>query len=119
MNRLTWLLLGAALGFASSAALAFQESKGGQGSVPQAAGSAEETPLKKPLDTTGTGTSIDPGKGGTEIRIPGLGKLGTLPKFDFGLELLYGVNEAKPSDQDRSLPEPDDTRIRGSIKHRF
>ena len=117
MNRLTWLFLGATLGFVSSAAVAFQESKGVQETAPQAAGAVED-PLKKPLDTTGTGTSIDSGRG-TEIRIPGLGKLGTLPKFDFGLELLYGVNEAKPLEQDRTISEPDDTRIRGSIKHRF
>ena len=58
---------------------------------------------------------------GTEIRIPGLGKLGTLPKMDFGLELLYGASEGKPV-QD---PAPDDTAdpsdltVRGSIKHRF
>ena len=31
---------------------------------------------------------------GTEIRIPGLGKLGVLPKMDFGLELLYGAAES-------------------------
>ena len=55
---------------------------------------------------------------GTEIRIPGLGKLGTLPKMDFGLELLYGAAEAK------SVPDPlpddnQDLMIRGSVKHNF
>ena len=57
---------------------------------------------------------------GTEIRIPGLGKLGTLPKMDFGLELLYGAAEGKPS-QD-PIPEnleQQDLTIRGSVKHRF
>ncbi len=105
--------MGAVLGFASSAAVAFQESK-------QGAGQPEASGPRKALDTTGTGTSIDTRPGGTEIRIPGLGKLGTLPKFDFGLELLYGVNEAKPEAEQRGKPEPDDgTQIRGSIKHRF
>ena len=57
---------------------------------------------------------------GTEIRIPGLGKLGTLPKMDFGLELLYGATETKPA-QD---PVPDDKdnqdlTIRGTVKHKF
>ena len=54
---------------------------------------------------------------GTEIRIPGLGKLGTLPKMDFGLELLYGAAEKSPQD-----PMPDDNQdlmIRGSVKHKF
>jgi hypothetical protein len=55
---------------------------------------------------------------GTEIRIPGLGKLGTLPKMDFGLELLYGAAETK------SVPDPlpddnQDLTIRGSVKHNF
>jgi len=55
---------------------------------------------------------------GTEIRIPGLGKLGVLPKMDFGLELLYGAaeNQAQP------VPSPnpdDDLTVRGSVKHRF
>ncbi|MFN0219183.1 MAG: hypothetical protein ACKVP4_10250 [Hyphomicrobium sp.] len=58
---------------------------------------------------------------GTEIRIPGLGKLGTLPKMDFGLELLYGAADDKPVDQPPPAVEntPDDLTIRGSVKHRF
>lgn len=59
---------------------------------------------------------------GTEIRIPGFGKLGTLPKMDFGLELLYGASETGSAthEQDK-LDEnlPDDLTIRGSVKHRF
>jgi hypothetical protein len=67
-----------------------------------------------------------PGKGdsGTEIRIPGLGRIGTLPKMDFGLDLLYGAAE------DDKKPEPEftdpqdggaqrDMMIHGSVKHRF
>ncbi|MEZ5900832.1 MAG: hypothetical protein AB7S74_03670 [Hyphomicrobium sp.] len=59
---------------------------------------------------------------GTEIRIPGLGKLGTLPKMDFGLELLYGATETGPATQEPSKLDdslPDDLTIRGSVKHRF
>jgi hypothetical protein len=58
---------------------------------------------------------------GTEIRIPGLGKLGTLPKMDFGLELLYGAAEGK-SPADSPEPQDDDSRdlmIHGTVKHRF
>jgi hypothetical protein len=60
---------------------------------------------------------------GTEIRIPGLGKLGTLPKMDFGLELLYGAAEDK-TEQSSEPPAngPDaqrDLMIHGSMKHRF
>lgn len=56
---------------------------------------------------------------GTEIRIPGLGKLGTLPKMDFGLELLYGAAEGKPVQQAPEIDENSDLTIRGSVKHKF
>lgn len=61
---------------------------------------------------------------GTEIRIPGLGKLGTLPKMDFGLELLYGAAGDGKTDQNAEPPSngPDvqqDLMIHGSMKHRF
>ncbi len=57
---------------------------------------------------------------GTEIRIPGLGKLGTLPQMDFGLELLYGASDAKAAQDPvpENLQEQDLT-IRGSVKHKF
>ncbi|MEM7619785.1 MAG: hypothetical protein AAF228_04885 [Pseudomonadota bacterium] len=51
-----------------------------------------------------------------EINIPGIGKLGELPKIDFGLELLYGKDEPKI---DEAQETPDDVTIRGSVKHRF
>jgi hypothetical protein len=54
---------------------------------------------------------------GTEVRVPGLGKVGVLPKLDFGLELLYGANEPKTVPEDKT--EPADVQIRGTIKHRF
>ena len=57
---------------------------------------------------------------GTEIRIPGLGKLGTLPKMDFGLELLYGADQAPYHEQPVTPGEdPQDLMIHGSVKHRF
>ncbi len=57
---------------------------------------------------------------GTEVRIPGLGKLGVLPKMDFGLELLYGANEGnRPAAEPEDQPDTDDLRIRGTMKHNF
>ena len=57
---------------------------------------------------------------GTEIRIPGLGKLGTLPKMDFGLELLYGAAEGKaPQDPAPEDKDNQNLMIRGSVKHNF
>lgn len=62
--------------------------------------------------------------GGTEIRIPGLGKLGVLPKMDFGLELLYGAADGRKSGDDVPAPglapaPDDDMSVRGTIKHNF
>jgi hypothetical protein len=63
---------------------------------------------------------------GTEIRIPGLGKIGTLPKMDFGLDLLYGAVEEENSKTTPDFPsgpqDSDDKRdimIHGSVKHNF
>jgi hypothetical protein len=64
---------------------------------------------------------------GTEIRIPGLGKIGTLPKMDFGLDLLYGAAEDNnkvpdpidPQDNDDQRGIQRDMMIHGSVKHRF
>ncbi|MBS0233583.1 MAG: hypothetical protein JSR99_08855 [Proteobacteria bacterium] len=60
---------------------------------------------------------------GTEIRIPGLGKIGTLPKMDFGLDLLYGAAEdgtkAAPEFTSPQDDEQRDLMIHGTVKHRF
>ena len=69
------------------------------------------------LKLEGTGLSIAPSTG-TEVRIPGLGKLGILPKLDFGLELLYGAADPK-NVAPESKPDPNDVQIRGTLKHRF
>ena len=66
--------------------------------------------LKVPELSIGQGT-------GTEVRIPGFGKVGVLPKLDFGLELLYGATDRAGVPDDKS--EPSDVQIRGTIKHRF
>ncbi len=64
---------------------------------------------------------------GTEIRIPGLGKIGTLPKMDFGLDLLYGAAEdnnkvpdpIEPQDNGEQHDIQRDLMIHGSVKHSF
>jgi hypothetical protein len=60
---------------------------------------------------------------GTEIKIPGIGSVGTLPKLDFGLELLYGKGapEGFQFDQhslDQHSPEGD-VQIKGVLSHKF
>lgn len=56
--------------------------------------------------------------GGKEIVIPGIGEVGTLPKLDFGLDLLYG--SSSPQAQQKEEPaKSDDVMIKGTLKHRF
>jgi hypothetical protein len=107
-------LSGALLAIAATASFAFEEQK------------APAAPAKGAEDGAAVGAATQmqapPASKfeGTEIRIPGLGKLGTLPKMDFGLELLYGATETEKA------PEPskieggnEDLTIRGSLKHKF
>jgi hypothetical protein len=102
--------------------LAFQESStGGGSSTPAARATEPETP--KSLGDLGKGVNLKVpelsiGKDtGTEVRIPGMGTLGVLPRLDFGLELLYGANEPVGRPDDKS--QPTDMQIRATIKHRF
>lgn len=95
-----------------------------------AAGSAWAFQEERPAASTDTAPAAGVAEGadgkatsGTEVTIPGLGKLGTLPKMDFGLELLYGANENKPAvvepTNPAAVPEPEDLTIRGTMKHNF
>jgi len=106
---------GLMLAIASSSALGFQE-QGGQGAAGAPAGSAPAAAA--PEAAMVPGSVVKEPSAGTEVRIPGLGKLGVLPKMDFGLELLYGANEPKESVEEREVPT-DDLTIRGTIKHPF
>jgi hypothetical protein len=107
---------------AGTSAYAFQEQN--SGAAPQTAAEPQQAPAQDPSDKTlDLSDETAPAKGdkGTEIRIPGLGKLGVLPKMDFGLELLYGAADQKqPVGPPEAAPSPeDDLMIRGTVKHRF
>jgi hypothetical protein len=75
--------------------------------------------LKKSDDGSGLALS-SPGdaKGETELKIPGIGSVGSLPKLDFGLELLYGGGTG-PAPEKQLDDKNDDVLIKGTIKHRF
>ncbi len=80
----------------------------------------ERLPALRMIDPTAT----SPENEGTVLSIPGIGRIGTLPKFDFGLELLYGAPEGSQLDlKDKPAttgePSNNDVIIRGTIKHRF
>ena len=99
------IVLGVLLAGISQAALSFQETKGGSDDAAKAApGAALSTPTPS--------KSAD-----KEIRVPGLGTIGVLPKLDFGLELLYGASGQPGS----PIEDKQDTgaQIRGTLKYRF
>jgi hypothetical protein len=62
---------------------------------------------------------------GTDVKIPGLGTLGTIPKVDFGLDLLYGpkTGAADTMQLEQRMPESDmqksDMQIKGTFTHKF
>ena len=116
-----FIALTAALAFAGTTALAFQEQTGGGTPAEQAAPGPAAAPDKTPPSVEFGSTATPAKSEGTEISIPGLGKLGVLPKMDFGLELLYGANDGKGPAAVEELQSPagDDVTIRGSVKHKF
>ncbi|MGH1417533.1 MAG: hypothetical protein ACRBCJ_01605 [Hyphomicrobiaceae bacterium] len=102
---------------ASHSAVAFQEEQVGttaEGVV------VEKAPdLASQFDSAAGTAGTDKG---LEVRIPGLGSLGVLPKMDFGLELLYGASDS-PETTDPNVDglstEDGNLSVRGSVKHRF
>jgi hypothetical protein len=107
--------LAAALAMATTAAVAFQEQKAGT-MAPQSGDAVKVAPEAE----LGLTTTAPKSGAGTEVRIPGLGKLGVLPKMDFGLELLYGAADQKQADPlPRDDAPADDLTIRGTVRHRF
>lgn len=70
--------------------------------------------MKTPLSSLDVNDETD-SKKGTVLHIPGFGVVGTLPKLDFGLELLYSDDETKIPE----LQSEDDISIKGRFKHNF
>ena len=102
---------------ASVPAFAFQESKVGPGDKPAA--TAPIAPqIQLPEGKPGIQLSAPEVGKGTEVRIPGLGKLGVLPKLDFGLDILYGATDDRRQAPGSSA-SPDELTIKGRIQHKF
>lgn len=123
VNEMIWskaIIVGLLAGLVSTAAFAFQEQKGGVAGGGQAAPAESQAQGAAGNFATPEGEKAG-GSSGAEVRIPGLGKLGVLPKMDFGLELLYGANEIDNSVEPPKSPvdEDDELTIRGTVKHRF
>lgn len=126
MANIMRLMIGAlALGLIVLPAQAFQETTvGGKPAADAAAAAAPPAAELPKALPTGKGLQLNVpemslgGGSGTEVKIPGLGTIGKLPKLDFGLELLYGASEPKAGTPE-AKDDPNDVRIRGTLKHRF
>ena len=106
MKPVRMIILGAVFGIVSQAAFAFQETNSGAATTAPAAGAKLGVP-----------DASAPAKG-PEIRVPGLGTIGALPKLDFGLELLYGAT-GTPAAGPREDKSESGAQIRGTLKYRF
>jgi len=63
--------------------------------------------------------SLNGKTGGTELTIPGIGSVGTLPNLQFGVELLYG-SKSVPDTPQLDQPRPDgEMQIKGTLSHKF
>ena len=115
----TIALVAALAMMAGTSVLAFQEQPAAGAPAEKSANApAAQSTEPKTIDF---GSAAAPAKSeGTEVNIPGLGKLGVLPKMDFGLELLYGASDSKNTGaDDQPAPSEGDVTIRGSVKHKF
>ncbi len=125
MRLVPLVVVAGALGLLVQPVLGFQETTVGGGDQPAAGKSQPADPKATPQSSPGSLNLSIPDIGsskstGTEVRIPGIGTVGVLPKLDFGLELLYGAaGEKGVVPEDRGHPEQNDLQIRGTIKHRF
>lgn len=119
MKRLVWLVGLVCLAVASTGSLAFDQ-QGGAG-APAGGSVGQPSSGSAPLAMPDIPVSKDKG---TEVRIPGLGLIGVLPKMDFGLELLYGAQEgraaldtSKGAEIEKS--DPGELAVKGRVMRRF
>lgn len=121
INRVI-IILAVALLMGSGAAFAFKEvappKAQTETQIPSVTGQDNSGDKGKKAELDAPVSSIKPSKKkeGIELVIPGIGKLGTLPKLDFGLELLYGASEEQAEEEEF---DTDGVTIKGSVKHKF
>ena len=102
----------------STSAYAFKETPVGTADKASEVTAEAEAPTQAKAKLKSPEDDVVEGDQGLELRIPGVGSLGFLPKLDFGLELLYGAN-ASNIDDDDSQPDDLSITIRGTVKRKF
>ena len=73
-------------------------------------------PEKTAQKFDGETKKLEPQKKSSGVKIPGLGNL-SVPKLNFGLDLMYGSPES--DDTDLSFSGDNDLTILGKVKRRF
>ncbi len=106
------LAFSAASAFGVSEAFAFQETEIVVTEQPLVSGSINKS--KSEFNAPKSVVSDEDER--TSIRIPGFGVVGTVPKLNFGLELLYRDEEEAGI---VGQSDPDDLSIKGTLKHKF
>jgi len=101
----------------SLSAAAFEQTELLPRTAPEAAAAVAQSGAAQPSFELTTPEAVEAPETGPTISLPGIGTIGTLPKFDFGLELLYGQDDLLTTPDEEA--SSDDLRIRGSVKHKF
>jgi hypothetical protein len=92
---------------------------GSQAAPPSPLGQQLSTPGQPGQPNLADPLSLNGKTGGMELTIPGIGSVGTLPKLDLGVELLYGSKNT-PDTPQLDQPRPDgDMQIKGTLSHKF
>jgi hypothetical protein len=113
------LIISGFLALCSTSASAFEQTQmGGSASANSSISSPQSLPSGVPGVELVTPQTQPAKPEGMKLRLPGIGVIGTLPKLDFGLELLYGSRQDKPIEEEPGLTDGGLT-IHGSLKHRF
>lgn len=111
MTRVVWICVGMSVALVFPAA-AFQEE-----TVAPVAGQSAGEQVQIVGDAA---TQTSPSD--TAISLPGLGNIGSLPKLDFGLELLYGASDdavGEADDPSLKLDEDGELTIKGRARYNF
>ena len=103
------------MGLYATSAAAFEQTQMG-GAAPS--GKTATQPVIPGVELVAPTQKVKPSEG-TQLRLPGLGVIGTLPKLDFGLELLYGEDNATTNLEEDRGQVSEGLTIHGSLKHRF
>ena len=118
MKRFVAVGLAVTLGLWGSAVYAFEETPvagagNGTAAAPATSGSGTATPSLDLAPPAGTASGAS---GGTDVKVPGLGSIGVLPKLDFGLELLYGKTDTL---SEEPVDDPNNLTFGGRLRHKF